>query len=627
MFVRVFPQCHGSRTHGAVDIQVLRNRVFRLTGWRTLAPISQRILGTVFGGFPLEQRSDPARRNLQHRKARAARAQPGRGPDRHAPAGFSPLARRAPAQQRERHCWPPIARSRAPWTKAAPSRPPPNGCSTTTTWSRSRSAKSARTCRRASTASFPNSPRDRSRVSRACSASPGRSSRTPTAASIRNSCGASCAPTRRCAAHHRRVVGGGDHAAHRAGRKPAPRRASHRQQPRIAPGRRRDRRPAVGRQRPARRRQCAQRLETPRRETDARVRRAAGASAARPGPEVHARAGLARRRIARGRPRHRPRDPGRAPAPGRVQRHGAQHHHQHAADVGRRLGRVLREREPGRRDHAGLQRLLGDGLRHAQSLPQRHRKAGSRLDAVGAGDRAARAGTGERRPGAPRARSRVLPDRRGAAAPRARHRLPRAPARLAGPHHLHRGCGRLRRGHRVHHRPAARGAARAAAAVRRARRHVVVVRPAGRGHGHGGRRGAGQPRGHARPRREPPAGPRAARRGARGTAHAGGHAGAAELACRGRGTSAPARDPLSRLARRPTALRVALRLGGREQRAPARRRCVTRHRRARHRAAQPEVRHSRPAANASCCCIAAECGARANSAGWDGNASAANSRS
>src|SRR6186997_1820928 len=82
-------------------IQVLRNRVFRLTGWRTLAPISQRILGTVFRGLPLEQRSDPARRNLQHRKARAARAEPGGGADRHAPAGFSPLARRAPAQQRE----------------------------------------------------------------------------------------------------------------------------------------------------------------------------------------------------------------------------------------------------------------------------------------------------------------------------------------------------------------------------------------------------------------------------------------------------------------------------------------------------------------------------------------------
>ncbi len=51
-------------------------------------------------------------------------------------------------------------------------------------------------------------------------------------------------PDRR-AAHHRRVVGGGDHAAHRAGREPAARRATHRDQPRRTAGGRRDRRPAA----------------------------------------------------------------------------------------------------------------------------------------------------------------------------------------------------------------------------------------------------------------------------------------------------------------------------------------------------------------------------------------------
>ena len=55
--------------------------------------------------------------------------------------------------------------------------------------------------------------------------------------------------TRR-AADHRRAVGGGHHAAHRAGRKPAPRRAAHRRSRAGAPGGRRDRRPAARRERP-----------------------------------------------------------------------------------------------------------------------------------------------------------------------------------------------------------------------------------------------------------------------------------------------------------------------------------------------------------------------------------------
>ena len=59
--------------------------------------------------------------------------------------------------------------------------------------------------------------------------------------------------------------------------------------------------------------------------------------------------------VARGARRGQRRDDGRsdvrprAPAPGRDERHGPQHHHQHAADLGHRLGRGLRARQPGRR--------------------------------------------------------------------------------------------------------------------------------------------------------------------------------------------------------------------------------------------------------------------------------------
>ena len=58
----------------------------------------------------------------------------------------------------------------------------------------------------------------------------------------------------------------------------------------------------------------------------------------------------------------------------------------------------------------------------------------------------------------------------------------------------------------------------------------------------------------------------------------------------------------------------------------AERRCAARHRHPRHRAAESPLRRRRPAANASCCCIAGACGARASSAGWAGSASAANSQ-
>ena len=79
-----------------------------------------------------------------------------------------------------------------------------------------------------------------------------------------------------------------------------------------------------------------------------------------------------------------------------------------------------------------------------------------------------------------------------------------------------------------------------------------------------------------------------------GAAHAGRHARDAELARRGRRAPASPRDPLPRLPRRPAAFRAAVGLG----RMPttehiADRRCVARHRRARHRAAEPPLRPGR----------------------------------
>ena len=53
-------------------------------------------------------------------------------------------------------CWAPTAASPRPSTRAVRSRPPRNGCSTTTISSNSRSARSAPTCRPATTASCPS---------------------------------------------------------------------------------------------------------------------------------------------------------------------------------------------------------------------------------------------------------------------------------------------------------------------------------------------------------------------------------------------------------------------------------------------------------------------------------------
>ena len=178
-------------------IRVMLRGLDDSAGRRILAPISQRNCssGLSVGSHwndeqILREEIFSIERLEQHARSLAAAQPITRQP------GLPPFARRAPAQQRKGAARRVPLHRQARSTKAAASRPPPNGCSTTTTWSKSRSARSARTCRPASTASCPSSPTGRSPGFRACSASPGPSSRTPTAASSRRPCGASCAPTR-----------------------------------------------------------------------------------------------------------------------------------------------------------------------------------------------------------------------------------------------------------------------------------------------------------------------------------------------------------------------------------------------------------------------------------------------
>jgi hypothetical protein len=82
--------------------------------------------------------------------------------------------------------------------------------------------------------SCPSSRPGRSPASRACSAWPGRASRTATAASIRNTAALRARLPAGRAADDRRAVGGRDHAAHRADREPAARRRADRERARGA---------------------------------------------------------------------------------------------------------------------------------------------------------------------------------------------------------------------------------------------------------------------------------------------------------------------------------------------------------------------------------------------------------
>ena len=183
------------------------------------------------------------------------------------------------------------------------------------------------------------------------------------------------------------------------------------------------------------------------------LRRPARPAPARPGSARSTPGAALARRAAGARGHDRRRDRARrAPAPGRDERHGAQHHHQHAADLRRRLGGALRERQPGRRRAARRQRLRAHGFRDAQSLPHRDRGArprhrrsrSSRSRAARSQAAAAAPGTrdGDRR----RARSRLPPDRRRPPRLRAAARLPRRRSGACRRRcHAPRGIARLRR--------------------------------------------------------------------------------------------------------------------------------------------------------------------------------------
>ena len=222
---------------------------------------------------------------------------PWRPPSRSArSAGLRPLPRHAPAQQRKGAAGRLPLHREGRGRRPRASRPPRNGCSTTTTSSKSRSARSAKTCRRASTGSCPSSPPGRSPGFRACSASPGHSSRTPTAASSPRRCAASCAPIRRvepltigelwAVAITLRIVLVEN--LRRVAQRIVTSRAARQEADAVA-----DRLLGVNGQNVDPNALRAGAAQSP--AARARVRRAARAPAARPGSEDHARAAVARR--------------------------------------------------------------------------------------------------------------------------------------------------------------------------------------------------------------------------------------------------------------------------------------------------------------------------------------------
>ena len=119
-------------------------------------------------------------------------------------------------------CSTPIADLPRPLPMGARSHRRRNGCSTISTWSKNRFAKSATTCRRDIIGNCPSS-QGPSRDIRACSASPGISSPTPTAGSTRNPDAFHRAYQTRPSPYHRRAVGDRNHFAHHAGGESAPR--------------------------------------------------------------------------------------------------------------------------------------------------------------------------------------------------------------------------------------------------------------------------------------------------------------------------------------------------------------------------------------------------------------------
>ena len=173
---------------------------------------------------------------------------------------------------------------------------------------------------------------------------------------------------------------------------------------------------------------------------DGRFRGRARAPAARSGSADHAGADLARPEPGRARRERRFGRARRASAPGHRDGDGAQHHHQHAADLRRRLDRAVRAHQPGRRRAGRRQRVSGHGFSHPQSLPQRHRGAGARRgplrDRYRPPRRAGgRDGHGGRRERSPPRRSGLSSARRRTPCVRSRDRLSgrgRAPGSAVG---------------------------------------------------------------------------------------------------------------------------------------------------------------------------------------------------
>ena len=541
-----------------------------------LHPFFSEIIRAAVAWLPLEQRTDPARRNLQHRTAGGARAQPRRGAARHASARL-PAVRSARACATTKRCC-------SPRTARSP-RAVDEGRS-----HHARRRMGARQLSRGRRAD-PRDPRRPAARVLSPAAQARRGSVRRISARVRHRLGLRRAhrqPLRsgipaalrarlsdRRAAHHRRVVGGGHHAAHRAGREPAARRATHRDQPRRAAGSRRGRGPAARRQRPdASIPNALHDWKRRSRQADAGVRRAAGAAAARPGSRRSPRRWCgSRTNCAPARSRHRTRC---------VQE---EHQRQGASNVTVR-NIITSMRLMSDVDWAEFfesvslvdEALNASGDFAAMDFATRNlyrnaiEELGARLAAVRARDRAG--GCCDLAAGAQhaaRARSRLLPDRRG---PRASSSAPSAFARRCAtwPSRIAFTVG-----------AADYVAAIAFTSALLLAVPLALLQQAGV---HGGMlwllgvlgavpavdiavalvnravtRGVGASRLPGLALRDGV--PERA-------AHAGGHAGDAELARRGRRAPAPPGDPLPGLARRPAAFRAALRLDGCGHRAHAR---------------------------------------------------------
>ena len=174
-------------------------------------------------------------------------------------------------------------------------------------------------------------------------------------------------------------MGGRDHAQNRPGGKPAAFRREHREGPRGAPSRRHVGRPPAGRWRPRGRARGSRPQGLRLGAIAAGLRGPDGPAFARSGSQGDA--GVVVAGPAPAGPGHdgRRERARRASGARRDERDRAQCDHEHAVHVGCRLGRVLRERQPGGCGAARQQQLRRDGFSHARQLSARDRGSGPRL--------------------------------------------------------------------------------------------------------------------------------------------------------------------------------------------------------------------------------------------------------